>query len=139
MQTHISTLSDGWHWKERDATYRSVWDEALQLTHATDSLNSTWTAAQTFPSEIHVELLKAGHIPDPFIGFNEHKVQCETRPIDPSNSWQLMQLEGVGEREWLYACTFSCELRHVDALVELFFEGLDTICDIYLVSMTIVS
>ncbi|KAI0917712.1 hypothetical protein AcW2_007777 [Taiwanofungus camphoratus] len=121
MQTHISTLSDGWHWKERDATYRSVWDEALQLTHATDSLNSTWTAAQTFPSEIHVELLKAGHIPDPFIGFNEHKVQ-----------W-------VGEREWLYACTFSCELRHVDALVELFFEGLDTICDIYLNGIKILS
>lgn len=28
------------------------------------------------PSEVHVELLEAGLIPDPFVGFNEHKVQC---------------------------------------------------------------
>lgn len=29
------------------------------------------------PSEIYVDLIRASLIADPFIGFNEHKAQCE--------------------------------------------------------------
>ncbi len=76
-----------------------------------------WRSTQAYPSEIHVELLKNGLIPDPYRGFAEHEVQ-----------W-------VGEVEWLYKCTFdlkSGEGRHTQA--ELEFLGLDTVCDVYLVS-----
>ena len=66
MLTRVK-LNKGWHWKERDAQ-RGVVDELE---------DASWTAARSFPSEIHAELLKAGRIPDPFLGFNEHKVQCE--------------------------------------------------------------
>ena len=49
-------------------------------------------------------------------------------------------LTGVAEREWIYRCTFvhptaSDEVQASRALVQIRFEGLDTICDIYLVRM----
>ncbi|KZV98784.1 glycoside hydrolase family 2 protein, partial [Exidia glandulosa HHB12029] len=64
------------------------------------------------PSEIHLELLHLGRIPDPFLGHNEHKIQ-----------W-------VGEREWLYTTQFAYDGDNEH--VELVFEGLDTICTVYL-------
>ncbi|KAJ7062793.1 glycoside hydrolase family 2 protein [Mycena amicta] len=73
-----------------------------------------WRAAQTSPSEIHVELLKSGLIPDPYIGFNEHKVQ-----------W-------VGKVEWLYKCTFDFASQDKETHALLEFLGLDTLCDVYL-------
>jgi hypothetical protein len=54
-------------WKERDTTIQDVVKELE---------SSNWNTAQSAPSEIHVELLARGVIPDPYIGFNEHKVQC---------------------------------------------------------------
>jgi hypothetical protein len=62
-----SMVHDGWHWKQRDLT-RSLNDDI----HALDG----WTKCKSFPSEIHVELAHAGKIPDPYVGFNEHSVQC---------------------------------------------------------------
>jgi beta-mannosidase len=59
-------IASGWHWKERDTS--------LKLTQ--ESIETDWTPASTFPSEIHVELLKTGRIPDPYLEFNEHEVQC---------------------------------------------------------------
>lgn len=67
MASVVTPIAQGWAWKQRDPSVVSVLDE----------LTSSWKAATEFPSEVHVELLKAGNIPDPFLGFNEHEVQCE--------------------------------------------------------------
>ncbi|KAH9948314.1 glycoside hydrolase superfamily [Amylocystis lapponica] len=110
-QTRVQKLSNGWYWKERDAQ-RAVVDEID---------GASWAAASSFPSEIHTELLKVGKIPDPFLGFNEHKVQ-----------W-------VGEREWLYYSQFAFQKVGENEVAELVFEGLDTICDVYLNGHNILS
>ncbi|KAJ7625497.1 glycoside hydrolase [Roridomyces roridus] len=96
-------LSQNWSWAQRDTQINSVLDQV-----------DGWNAAQAYPSEIHVELLKTGAIPDPYLGFNEHKVQ-----------W-------IGKVEWLYRCTFpfSADVEETHALLE--FLGLDTLCDAYL-------
>lgn len=42
---------------------------------------------------------------------------------------------GVSQREWLYRTTFELDAEsRKRSLFELMFEGLDTVCDIYLVS-----
>ncbi|PCH40558.1 glycoside hydrolase family 2 protein [Wolfiporia cocos MD-104 SS10] len=116
MNVRTTPLSEGWHWKERDPARQSVLDEVPRLQQSfRTGLNPSWTSVRSFPSEIHVELLKNGRIPDPFVGFNEHK--C---------------LIGVGEREWLYYLAFPFESRGGNEQVEFVFEGLDTICDVYL-------
>ncbi|KAJ7210634.1 glycoside hydrolase family 2 protein [Mycena haematopus] len=89
-------LSSNWLWKQRDPSVGTVLAEV-----DTDG----WRIAQAYPSEIHVELLKSGLISDPYLGFNENKVQ-----------W-------IGKVEWLYN-------DETHALLE--FLGLDTICDVYL-------
>ncbi|KAF7300960.1 hypothetical protein MIND_00659100 [Mycena indigotica] len=96
-------LDANWTWKQRDETVNSVFDD-----------NDGWKTAQTSPSEIHVELLKAGLIPDPYVGFNEHKVQ-----------W-------IGKVEWLYQCSFEFVRQENEAHALLEFLGLDTLCDVYL-------
>ncbi|KZT69494.1 glycoside hydrolase family 2 protein [Daedalea quercina L-15889] len=113
MAVRVLVLDAEWYWKERDSTmHTSVLDEVIE---DSQQRRSPWTAARKFPSEIHVELMHAGRIPDPFIDFNEHHVQ-----------W-------VGEQEWLYYCSFALpEGQSEDSLSELHFEGLDTICDVFL-------
>ncbi|KAJ7983162.1 glycoside hydrolase [Mycena polygramma] len=105
--THIRNLelSSNWSWKQREPAVKSVLDEIAA---------QGWKTAQTYPSEIHVELLKSGAIPDPYLGFNENKVQ-----------W-------IGKVEWLYKCTFdfTADSKQTSALLE--FLGLDTVCDVYL-------
>ncbi|KAF7354610.1 hypothetical protein MSAN_01374300 [Mycena sanguinolenta] len=98
-------LNSNWSWKQRELIVESVLDEI-----GADG----WRAAQVYPSEIHVELLKSGLISDPYLGFNENKVQ-----------W-------IGKVEWLYKCSFdyTAEGDETHALLE--FLGLDTLCDVYL-------
>jgi hypothetical protein len=45
---------------------------------------------------------------------------------------------GVGEREWLYRCAFDVDALEDtgDVRHELVFEGLDTVCDVYLVCLS---
>lgn len=62
-----------WQWKERNPSVAAVVNEVNS-----NIFTPRWEDAKAYPSEIHVELLKRGRIPDPFLGFNEHKVQCET-------------------------------------------------------------
>ncbi|KAG5653170.1 hypothetical protein H0H81_002012 [Sphagnurus paluster] len=109
---HTTPLNLDWAWKQRNNTVASVLDE-LTLPFQGD-IQTGWTKAHSFPSEIHIELLKAELIPDPYRGFNEHKVQ-----------W-------IGDVEWLYRCSFHFEKipQHEHAILE--FEGLDTVCDVYL-------
>ncbi|KAG9090593.1 hypothetical protein FRC06_000958 [Ceratobasidium sp. 370] len=119
MSRNTLTLSGDWRWKQRDLAIPNVLDELVQhtlllLTQDTKDTRSTWRRAVSSPSEIHVELLKAGLLPDPYLGFEEHKVQ-----------W-------VGKKEWLYSCAFELSAEQLANHVELEFEGLDTFCTAYL-------
>ncbi|KAI0671265.1 glycoside hydrolase [Trametes maxima] len=111
MAAITTSLDEEWYWKERDPSVFSVIDELGSVVEGRQG----WTPTASFPSEIHCELIKAGRIPDPFKGFNEHEVQ-----------W-------VGEREWLYYTTFDLpESIGTPRMHKLVFEGLDTVCDVYL-------
>ncbi|KAJ7688293.1 glycoside hydrolase superfamily [Mycena rosella] len=99
-------LSANWAWKQRAPAVDSVLDELTAI--------DGWKPAQAYPSEIHVELLKSGAIPDPYLGFNENRVQ-----------W-------IGEAEWLYKCTFDFAADSKETYALLEFLGLDTLCDVYL-------
>lgn len=74
MKVKVSqVLKSNWVWKQHGE------DEDISVRVSRDDLGSEagWTAVSAMPSEIHVELLKNQLIPDPYIGFNEHSVQCE--------------------------------------------------------------
>ncbi|KAJ7597793.1 glycoside hydrolase [Mycena floridula] len=105
-------ILDQFSWKQR-SDVASVLDELSIGAATSNDPKSGWRNAVTFPSEIHVELLKQGLIPDPYIGFNEHEVQ-----------W-------IGEVEWLYKCSFPFTSNN-SIRAELEFLGLDTLCDVYL-------
>ena len=84
MKAQAVELKANWRWKERNITIDHVWDEV--------SRDEGWSPVRAgMPSEIHVELMKAHMIPDPYIGFNEHKVQCKlfhalvVHPLNRSN------------------------------------------------------
>lgn len=65
-QAKRTELKANWHWKERSPSA----DISAELDAG------GWTACAQFPSEVHVELLCAGQTSDPYVGFNEHDVQC---------------------------------------------------------------
>lgn len=51
-----------------------------------------WLPTSTFPTSVHVELIKLGKIPDPYIGLNEWDVQCKNRSFSKSTHsrpWEL--------------------------------------------------
>jgi beta-mannosidase len=82
-----------------------------------DDSDEDWHKTASFPSEIHVELLKAGKISDPYYGYNEQQIQ-----------W-------IGDAEWLYKCTFRVPAESTKGVLE--FDGLDTVCDVKLNGKTI--
>ena len=71
METSTETLCEGWSWREHGEA-----GTLLDPAHLSSTSQDGWTVASCVPSEIHLELLKVGRIPDPFKGFNEHDVQC---------------------------------------------------------------
>ncbi|KAF5390641.1 hypothetical protein D9757_002653 [Collybiopsis confluens] len=118
-----SSLQSAWSWKQRDPAI-DLLDEMQAPDVSTNDAKPTdgWRSSSRFPSEIHVELLSCGLIPDPYIGFNEHAVQ-----------W-------IGDVEWLYKCTFPYDPasdRGHNAILE--FQGLDTLCNVYLNGRQVVS
>ena len=65
-------LKSGWRLKRRSVGNNfSVVDELLQW-----DKGFLYFGTINIPSEVHVELLKAKLIPNPYVGFNEHRVQC---------------------------------------------------------------
>ncbi|KAF8184215.1 glycoside hydrolase [Pholiota molesta] len=114
VETRVFNDTESWSWKQRELSTINVIDEANDVTQG-------WKRVSSMPSDIHVELLKVGAIPDPYIGFNEHKVQ-----------W-------VGDVEWLYKYSFTFESSGTYRHGLLTFEGLDTICDVYLNGTKILS
>lgn len=133
--TRRTVLDKSWFWKQRSTSIENVLDEieAQNVSRKeTEATARRWNLVQRYPSEVHVELMTSGVIPDPYLGFNEHAVQCQFHLTFSSRG--LSSSLGVGDVEWLYKCTFPYD----SALNEgqkafLEFEGLDTLCDVYLV------
>ncbi|GJE84980.1 glycoside hydrolase family 2 protein [Phanerochaete sordida] len=94
------------------------WSYALADAHGTDTGSvkvGEWAAVQQFPTTVHVELLKEGKIPDPFIGLNEWDVQ-----------W-------VGEADWSFKTSFAVDEKQLAAPnADLVFDGLDTFATVLL-------
>lgn len=63
-------LSQNWFWKEKTDDFEI--SEVIEL-----ATEKGWKAVHRMPSEVHVELLKLNEILDPYLGYNEHKIQCE--------------------------------------------------------------
>lgn len=98
-------LSQNWHLKQRDPA-RDLADDF--------ALGAGWLPT-TVPGSIHETLLAAGQIPDPFYGLNELDVQ-----------W-------IGERDWLYRCEFDAPAHLIDAdSAALCCDGLDTFATVWL-------
>lgn len=64
-------------------------------------------------------------------------MRCNVRPYIPPITYALfteIMRTGVGGREWLYHTTFELDMESRErSHYELIFEGLDTVCDVYLV------
>lgn len=75
---------------------------------------SAWRQARV-PGCVHTDLLRAGEIPDPYVGRND------------------LTLQWIGEKDWVYRKTFHIDPRDLEKEhVQLVFEGLDTYADIRL-------
>ncbi|KIK67972.1 glycoside hydrolase family 2 protein [Collybiopsis luxurians FD-317 M1] len=116
-------LDESWSWKQRNPSIGCVLDEiaAQEIDIKDQDSTAGWRPALKVPSEIHVELISYGLIPDPYVGFNEHAIQ-----------W-------IGNVEWLYKCTFTYDSRDAGQKALFEFQGLDTLCDIYLNGAQILS
>jgi len=98
-------LTSEWQLKERNPTRPLPEDFAGE---------EGWLPASA-PGVVQLDLMAAGRIPDPFLGLNENQVQ-----------W-------VGERDWLYRCSFEAAPETLSqAQVELCFDGLDTYATVWL-------
>lgn len=98
-------LRTGWQFKHRDDAHP----------HAADFASAEGWLPAAVPGVTHLDLMRAGRIPDPFYGLNENEVQ-----------W-------VGHQDWLYRCTFDVtaeQLAHPH--LTLCFDGLDTFAAIWL-------
>ena len=80
MLASTAVLTDSWYWRQRDAKSENVAVLSIYPSLPApekDTWLDGWKRAHHFPSEIHVELKEEGLIADPYVGFNEHGVQCE--------------------------------------------------------------
>ncbi len=75
---------------------------------------TTWYPVSV-PGEVHVALMAAGRIPDPFVGENEHLVK-----------W-------VAEKDWEFEGIFTPPAELLDSdRIYLHFDGLDTLAQVFL-------
>ncbi|KAK1623226.1 family 2 glycosyl hydrolase [Colletotrichum phormii] len=93
-------------------------DKKWQFKQA-DKEDSELLAVSQFPTNVHLDLIHHNAIPDPFIGKNELDVQ-----------W-------IGEVQWLYKTTFASEAISEGAKAILAFDGLDTFATVVLNGKTI--
>ncbi|KAK3341810.1 glycoside hydrolase family 2 protein [Lasiosphaeria hispida] len=84
-----------------------------------DKDDSQFLPVGQFPTNVHLDLLHNGLIPDPFIGKNELDVQ-----------W-------VGEAQWLYKTSFAGQSVPEGSKAILAFDGLDTFATVVLNGTTI--
>ncbi|KAL1882115.1 hypothetical protein VTK73DRAFT_2206 [Phialemonium thermophilum] len=84
-----------------------------------DKDDEAFLPVSQFPTNVHLDLLHHGLIPDPFVGKNELEVQ-----------W-------VGEAQWVYKTNFSSKPVPAGAKAVLAFDGLDTFATVVLNGRTI--
>jgi beta-mannosidase len=94
---------------ETDWRYRS--------TTATETARKSWRLSRKLPTEVHLDLLADGAIPDPFVGNNEKAVQWVGQQV-----WEYERQIALPED------AFSSHLPNVT----LVFEGLDTFATVTL-------
>ncbi|RYP09821.1 hypothetical protein DL764_001075 [Monosporascus ibericus] len=93
-------LDSGWEFRQKDD----------------DSANS-WLPARRIPSEVHLDLLANGKIPDPFLDLNELSVR-----------W-------IADKDWVYRTQFAQPKKPAASeptVTDLVFEGLDTFATVSL-------
>src|SRR6476469_9198397 len=78
-----------------------------------DGDKGAWLEAEV-PGHVHCDLLRHGRIEDPFVGQNEKL--C---------AW-------VDERDWSYRCRFDWQPDEARSQRTLRFDGLDTVCSVFL-------
>lgn len=94
-------------------SFQPDWNsESAQNVPADVFQKTEWLPAQV-PGVVHTDLMRAGKIPDPFMGDNENKVQ-----------W-------VAETDWRFRRSFVVDPElFSSSSIELCAEGLDTFCEI---------
>jgi beta-mannosidase len=111
--THRAITPTLWEYRLDPAAHSKELDDIL----SNEELKriSAWTSCSQFPTEIHLELMKAGIIPHPYKQRNEHKVQ-----------W-------VGKQHWEFRTKLDVgsDLGEYN-VCELDFEGLDTFVKVFL-------
>ena len=101
-------LTDGWHIRQLNSADPDI----AALTQEAARPGQDWLAAK-MPAQVHDILLAHDKISDPRIGRNAAK--C---------AW-------VGEKDWVYACTFKSP-TDMGGPVFLHFDGLDTLAKAYI-------
>lgn len=76
MPATAHLLSGPWYWKQFDGDDLDNFSIS-DLKPGGKDIKASWNPCANFPSEIYIELIKAGKIPDPFQGSNEHLAQCK--------------------------------------------------------------
>ncbi len=92
-------------WEFAESTWQAGGDEYLS--------SPGWLSAQV-PGHVHLDLVQHGIIPNPFVGMNE--LGCQ---------W-------VDEKDWSYRTTFEWHADPSNPNRVLQFEGLDTVCAVFL-------
>ena len=78
MPATAHLLSGPWYWKQFDGDDLDSF-KFSDLKLGGEDIKANWSLCTSFPSEIYVELTKAGKIPNSLQGLNEHRAQCEFR------------------------------------------------------------
>ena len=100
MQVTRTELHTGWHFQD------------IPALGASPTTKLPWLPAEV-PGHVHLDLLRAGAIPDPFYRLNERAV-----------AW-------VDETDWVYETTFHQEAP-APTHAYLVFHGLDTVAEVFL-------
>lgn len=106
--------SSEWFWKEASAA------DAPTDAELSEQREPGWCPGGAPPSEVHVLLLEAGLIPHPYVGFNEHAVQCEWdwRPWPVQEAYVRLAMQGSASeigysgKSFVIARTRRNRLRH---------------------------
>ncbi|KAF2247067.1 glycoside hydrolase family 2 protein [Trematosphaeria pertusa] len=94
----VHRLTDGWSFRQTD-----------------DTAGDAWLPVKRVPTNVHLDLIDNGKIPDPFLGFNE------------------LEAEWVADKTWTYKVTLPEVVPPQDGTVTvLAFDGLDTFATVKL-------
>jgi beta-mannosidase len=87
----------------------------------TDKSGSKFLPVSQFPTNVHLDLLHHGLIPEPYVGKNE------------------LQVQWVGETRWTYRTSFASKGVPTGDKAVLLFEGLDTFAEVVFNGKTILT